>query len=207
MEWSSLIGIITALIFVVFLPLALKARKKAGPQKREELLEHLKAMGVKASLMEKGTEEEKVGSGRFGGQRSEGLIKLEGRKIDYINVASVSSQYGVNYFLDFLVRKPDWSSEKNRKKTTMVKKRSSGIWGKVVDIEFKGDGHLSRELNFDYQLKDRLMQAQRDKQKSSILIYPEPKSEYARVRTSYLLPSSELLEAIDIIAGHIRSGW
>lgn len=206
MEWENLIGVITALIFVILLPLVMRARKKGGPQKREGLLEHLSSMGVKASLMEEDAGEMGAKS-RFGGLRSEGIIKLEGKKIDYINVASQSSQYGVNYFLDFLVKKSDWSGEKNRKRTKMVKKRSSGLWGRVIDVEFRGDDYLSRELNFDYSLKDRLMQAEREKQKTSIWIYPEPKHEYARIRTSYLLFSSDLFEALDLIAGHIKTGW
>jgi hypothetical protein len=39
----------------------------------------------------------------------------------------------------------------------------------------------------------------------SISILPD--GEYARVRVAYQLPSADLFEAIDIIAGHIRSVW
>ena len=35
----------------------------------------------------------------------------------------------------------------------------------------------------------------------------EPKYEYARVRTSYFLPSLDLFDAIDIIAKHVKSEW
>ena len=204
MDWSSAVGGIIAVLAAVGLPLALRARKKGGPQSVEELLHHLTGIGVKASLVEKGAAPGKVGVGRASGQRSEGVIRIEGRNIEYINVISVTSQYGVRYFLDCLVVSPSWSGKKKRKKTRMVRKKSSGVWGKVVDIEWKGDDYLSRELNLDYWLKDKLLQAEL---KGSIWIFPEPKYEYARVRTSYLLPSADLLEAIDIIARHIKSGW
>ncbi len=207
MDWADIIGSIIALLAVIGLPLALRARKKGGPQNIEQFFNHLQEIGVKASRLEKGAQEEKVGIGRASGQRSEGIIKITGRNVDYINVVSLSSQYGVRYFLDYLVTSPNWSDKKSRKKTRMVKKRSSGMWGKVVDIEWKGDDYLARGLNLDYQLKDRLLQSDLGKLKGSIWIFPEPKYEHARVRTPYLLPSSDLFEAIDTIARHIKSGW
>jgi len=205
MEWENLIGVITALIALVVLPLALKARKKAGPRKRDELLSHLQGLGVKASLLEKGAQEEKVG--RSWGQKSEGVIRLEGGKIDCINITGVSSQYGTNYFLDFLVEKSSFMNGKERGKTRLFRKRSLTFWGKVVSVQWKGDEYLSRELNFDFRLRDILMYAQPGELRGGIQIYPEPKHEYARIRINYSLPSLELLEAMEAIAGHIRSVW
>ena len=205
MEWENLIGIITAVIAFGVLPLVLRARKKAGPQKVDELLGHLQSNGVNASLMEKGASEENIGRGM--GQKSEGLIRLEGRKIDYINIIGVSSQYGTNYFLDYLVLKPGSPVEKRRKKTNMLRKKSSTLWGKTVDIQWQGDEYLSRELNYDFGLKDILMYAKPEELRGGIQIHPEPKHEYARIRTGYLLPSSEMVGALELIAGHIRVVW
>ena len=209
MDWVNIVtGLIAVLVFAVGLPLALRKRKKGGPQNVEQLLNHLQGIGVKVSLLEKGVEEGRVGVGHSWGRRSEGVLKIEGRKVDYINVSSVAGQYGVNYFLDYLVRGPAWSgvSRQRKKKTSMVRKKSPAIWGRVVDIEWKGDIYLSQQLNLDYRLRDILLQTDFKKLKSSIVIFPEPKYEYERVRTNYFLPSSELFEAIDIIAGHIKSG-
>jgi len=207
MEWANVItGVLAALLVAIGLPLALRKRKKEGSQKVEQLHNHLQEIGVKASLVEGGVGGEKVGVGHSWGQRSEGVIKIEASNIDYINVTSVASQYGVNYSLDYLVRSPGWSGRKKRKKTRMVRKNNSGIRGKVIDIEWKGDDYLSRELNWDYQLKDKLLQAELGKFKSGIWIFPEPKYEYAKVRTSYFLPSLDLFDAIDIITKHIKSG-
>ena len=207
MEWSNILtGIITFLVFAIGLPLALRKRKKGATQNVEQLLHHLQEIGVKASLAEKGVDEEKVGASRSFMRRSESVIKIEGRNIDYINVSSVASQYGVNYFLDYLVRSPGQSGQKRQKNTRMVRKKSPAIWGRVVDIEWKGDVYLSQQLNLDYRLKDILLQTEPKELKSNIVIFPEPKYEYARVRTAYLLPSSDLFEAIDIIARYIKSG-
>ena len=204
MDWTNIGSIIAVLVFAILLPMALRKRKKAGPQNVEQFLHHLQEIGIKASLTEKGVEEEKVGTGRSWGRRPEGIIKIEGRHIDCINVSNVASQYGVNYFLDYLVRSPSQMGRRKQKKTRMVKKRNPAIWGRGVDIEWKGDIYLSQQLNLDYRLKDKLLQTEL---KGNIEIFPEPKYEYARVRTAYLLPSADLFEAINIIAGHIKSGW
>ena len=207
MDWASIAGsLIPALLLAVGVPLALRKRKKTSSQNVEQLLHHLQEIGVKASLLEKGAAEEKVGMGRASGQRSEGVIKIEGKNTEYINIVSVVSQYTVQYFLYYLVRHPDWLGQK-RKKTKMVKKKSSGIRGKVIDIEWKGDDYLCQGLNYDYRLKDKLLQTEPGELKGGIQIFPEPKYEYARIRTPYLLPSLSLFEAIDIIAGHVKSGW
>ena len=207
MEWVNILtGIIAFLVLTIGLPLALRKRKKGATQNVEQLLHHLQEIGVKASLAEGVVDEEKVGASRSFMRRSEGVVKIEERHIDYINVSSVASQYGVNYFLDYLVRSPSQSGRRRQKKTRMVRKKSPAIWGRVVDIEWKGDVYLSQQLNLDYRLKDILLQTEPKELKSNIVIFPEPKYEYARVRTAYLLPSSDLFEAIDIIARHIKSG-
>jgi hypothetical protein len=211
MDWVEIvIGIVTALLFAIGLPLALRSRKKGGVQKLEQLFQHLSAIGVKALLIERGAAEEKVGLrrgfSRAFGERSEGAIRIEGKNIDYINVVSVTSQYGVNYSLDFIVSTSGWASRKG-KRTKMVKKKGSGLRGRVVDIEWKGDDYLSQELTLDYRLKDVLLQAKPEELKGSFWIFPESKHGCARVRTSYHLPSSNLFEAIDLIAGHVKSVW
>jgi len=207
MDWANILtGIITALAIAIGLPLALRKRKKGGSQNVEQLLHHLQEIGVKASLAEGGGEEGKVGVSRAFMRSSVGVIEIAGRNMDYINVTGAASQYGVNYFLDYLVRSPGWPGNRRQKKTRMVKKKSPAIWGRVVDIEWKGDDYLSQQLGLDYRLKDILLQKDFEKLKSNIIIFPEPKYAYVRVRTAYLLPSLDLFEAIDIIARHIKSG-
>jgi hypothetical protein len=207
MDWGGIAGSIGAILVAVLLPLALRKRKKEAPHKLEEFLGHLSQLGVKAFLLEKGVAEEKVGLGRASAQRSEGVIRLEEKNVAFINVVSLTSQYGVNYFLNYLVKSPGGLGKAKRRRTRMVKKRSSVFRGRVVDIEWRGDEYLSRGLNMDYRLKDYLLQAGPEELKGSIWIFPEPKHEYARIRTSLVLPSTYFFEAIDIIAGHIKSGW
>jgi len=207
MEWSSILGIVFAVLAAIGLPLALSKRKKAGHQRREELYQHLRKMGVEATLVERGADEEKVGVSRASGQRPEGIIQLRRQNIDSVKVVSVSSQYAVNYFVDYLVKSPNITGKRSLKKTRLVRGKNSALWGKVVAIEWKGDESLARSLNFDYRLKDRLLSADSDPSalKGSIWIFPEQKHGYARIRTDYFLPLPEMFEAMNIIAKHVKS--
>jgi hypothetical protein len=97
---------------------------------------------------------------------------------------------------------PGFIGKDKKKKTYMGRKKTSVLGGKVIDIEWKGDNSLAQKLNFDYRLKDKLMQADL---KGGIKIFPGSKYEYTRIRTTYFLPELDLLEAIDMIAKHIKS--
>ena len=205
MDWSNITGIIMALLIAIGLPLALKKRKKVGPQKREELYQHLQQIGVEASLVERGSEKEKIGLGRASGQKSEGIIELADKNIDSINVISVASQYGVHYFLDYLVKSPNIMGKRTLKKTRSARKKSSPLWGKVLGIEWKGDKLLAQSLNLDYSLGDKLLQVDPKTLKENIRIFPELKHGYVRIRTAYLLPSHQMFQAIGIVARHVKS--
>ena len=204
MDWGSILTIVLGMLAAIGLPLALRSRGKGGQKKVQELWQHLQGIGVKASMFEKGTGQEKLGQKRSWGQKSVGIIKLTDKNIDSISVVGVASQYGVNYYLDYLVRKSSIIGIEKKKKTRMITKKSSLIRGKVIDIEWRGDNTLAQKLNFDYRLKDKLLQAA---PKGSIEVFPEPKYEYARIRTTYFLPTPDLLEDMDIIAEHLKSWY
>ncbi len=205
MDLESIISLIIALLVVIAFPLALRRRKKADPQKREDFYQHLKEIGVKASLVEEGNEREKIGLSRTSGQKSEGIIALQNKNIDSINIISAASQYGTSYFLDYLVKSSNITANRTIKKTRLTVKKSLILWGKVVAMEWKGDKSLAQSLNFDYRLKDRLLQRDVTGLRGSIGILPEPKHGYTRIKTSYSLPSPEVFDALDIIARHIKS--
>ena len=205
MDWSSILSIIMAILVAIVLPLALRRRKKTEPRTREELYQHLREMGVEASLAERDDNREKIGLGRASGQKSDGIIKVEDKNIDSINVISISSQYGTNYFIDYLVRSPNIMAERISKKTRLSKKKSPPLWGKVVAIEWKGDESLAQSLNFDYTLEDKLLRSAPKDFRGSIWIFPEPKHGYVRIRIDYALPSSDMFHAIGLIARHVKS--
>ena len=206
MDWSDLLPLLLALVAIIGFPLALRSRKKGGPQKVEELRQHLLRIGVKAVALEETVGQEKTGQKRSWMQKPLGVIKLRDRNIDSISVIGVASQYGVRYVLDFVVRSVSLTGRESKKKTRLVRKRSAAFSSEVVNVEWKGDDYLARKLDLDYRLTDKLLQADINVLKGGILIHPEPKYEYTRIRTSYLLPTPDLFEAMDIIAKHIKSG-
>lgn len=204
MDWDAIVTIVLGVSVAMGLLLALRSLKKGGQKKVGELCQHFQGIGVKASALERDISQGKLGQRRSWGQKLVGTIKLTDRSIDSINVVGVASQYGVHYFLDYLVRSYSSIGRQNKKKTKMTRKKSSVLRGTVIDIEWKGDDSLAQKLNFDHQLKHKLLQAA---PKGSIEIFPEPKYEYARIRTTYFLPTLDLFEAMDIIAKHIKSWY
>jgi len=116
-DWGSILTIVLGILAAIGLPLALRSRGKGGQKKVQELWQHLQGIGVEASMFEKGTGQEKLGQKRSWGQKSVGIIKLTDRNIDSISVVGVASQYGVNYYLDYLVRKSSIIGIEKKKKT------------------------------------------------------------------------------------------
>ena len=201
MDWDIIVTLLFWVLAFFILPFIFRRRRKGNERKLEELNEHLQSLGIKAHIEEE-PDIQKTNKKWSWGRKMEGTIRLRDRNIDSVEIAGAAGQYGTNYFLDYLTANPGFIGVGKKKKTRMVKKRTSPILGKVTDIEWKGDEALSRKLNFDYRLKDRLLQGE---MKSTIEIIPDPKKGYTRIRTLYLLPEPSLFEAIDTIAGHIKS--
>lgn len=205
MDWGDILPAVIAFLTAILLPLFFMKRKKGGQKKLKEFYQHLQGVGVNSFLLDKGCEQEKMEKRASRGERSEGVVGVEDRNIDFITIISVTSQYGVNYFLDYLVKSSTKMRKEAGKKTRMIRKKSSPIWGKVIDIEWRGDQFLAQRLNFDYELKYKLLQADLNKLKGSIWIFPESKHGYSRIRTHYHLPALDIFEAIDTIARYIKS--
>jgi hypothetical protein len=188
------------MLVVIGLPLILRSRRRGGQNKGEEFCQHLLTIGIDASLVE-GESIEEMEHKRSWGERPEAIIKIDDRNINQIDIVGASSQYGTNYYLDYLVRSPKLIEKEPAKKIKLKKKKGSPPEGK---IEWNGGNPLARRLNSDYSLEDKLLLTDF---KGGIEIIPEPKWGYTRIKTDYFLPSPDLFEAIDIIAGHICSEY
>ncbi len=206
MDLENIIPIIVAFVTAFLLPFFLSKRKKEGHKKFDEFRRHLLGIGIRFAEMDKESEQAKLGKKITKAQKVEGVVALEERNIDFIIVASVASQYGVNYFIEYLVKSTFSLREEAVKRTRMMRKKSSIFGGKVADIAWKGDQYLAQKLNLDYELKHRLLQADLSKFKGSILIIPESKHGYTRIKTDFNLPSSDMFYAIDSVAKYIKSG-
>ena len=205
MEWGKIVPSIVAFLTAFLLPFFLSRRKKRSPKKLIEFRQHLLGIGIKFFELDRDNDQAKLGAKFSRGQKSDGAFALESRNIDLIIVTSVASQYGINYFIEYLVKCNFNLGETSVRKTKMVKKRRPLFGGDVVDISWKGDKHLAQRLNLDYEIKHKLLQANLKKFKGNILIIPEPKHGYTRIKTNYNLPSPMIFDAIDAIARYIKS--
>jgi hypothetical protein len=109
---SLVIGIVT----LVGLLVALRSKRKSGPQKVEELSGHLQMIGVGASVRQNDAVQSKRGR-----KDAIAVINLEKKNIDSINVVGVASQYGVQYYLDFNVTVPGLLNRDLKKRTKMTR--------------------------------------------------------------------------------------
>ena len=203
MELGDILPIIVAILFAIGLPIAMAARRRGRAARTKSLHEHLNSIGVKASPLDERAAAEKVKQKLSWGEKCDGICEIQGRNIDYVSVTGVSSQYGTNYYLNYLVKARGQMMP--LKKTTMFRKKSPPLWGKVVDIGWDGDPTLSHRLDLDYSLKHRLLQGGLNSLKGDIAIIPEPKHAYIKIKTNLNMPSPDLFEAIDSIAKHVRA--
>jgi len=205
-DWSRIFSIIIPLFTLIIMPLLIKKFKKNTAPKIDNLHQHLQSIGIKVSVTEKEGDTGKVGlGGRFSTQKSEGLIELKNSNSSFVNIVADSTQYGINYYLDYLVKNPNLLWSYPHRKTRLVRKRASILRGKTIDIEWKGDSELAQILNSDYRIKDRLFQGGFESIKGNIWIYPELKHGYYRIRSTYFLPTRQIFDAIDIAAKHLKS--
>ena len=207
MDWAAVVVAIIGILVAMVIPMALAARKRGAAGKLTDFHQHLQHIGIRASIVEEEASREGSAPRRAWGERAEGVIRIEGKNVDSVTIIGVSTRHGVTYYLDYLARQPAPSAAEARKKTSMVKKRSPPLWGKAVDIRWKGDPGLAQRLNLDYQLKYRLLHPGPDPLKGGISIRPEPKHGYTAIRTDYQLPSRDVFEAIDAIAKHVKTGF
>lgn len=205
-EWiQKLSSYIPFLLFLV-LPIVLNKLKKTTAPDIDELYQHFQGIGIKASIAEISDDKCKTGlEGRFSAQKSAGLIELRNRNVDSLNMVVASNQYGKDYYIDYLVKNSNIVENRVPRKTKLVRRKNSLLWGRTIDFEWKGDSILAETLNSDYRIKEKLLQGEFESIKGNIWIYPEPKYGYFRIRSSYFLPPRQIFEAIETVAKHLKS--
>jgi hypothetical protein len=206
MDLEKILPAIIIFLTAFLLPFLLSKKKKKGDKKPKDLSQSLLEIGVEFVELDEDSEQVKFRRKLSLGLKSVSIIALKKSNIDFINVISASSQYGVNYFIEYLVKSTFGLREKPLKKTKMLIKKKSLFGGEVVDVIWKGDQYLAQKLNMDYDLKHKFIKADINTFKGGILIIPEPKHGYIRIKTNYNFPSADIFYAIDTLAGYMRSG-
>ena len=207
MSSGSIVTIILAVTGLAGFILSLIGLKKGGKKKVEELRDHLNTIGVKAWIDMIAPDNSNKGTRLFRGFKYLGNITLNGKEIDSINVTGAASQYGANYFLDFIVLHNNHISANGVSKVRLTRRRLNDLMGggKIQDVMWKGDMVLVQKLNLDTGLKEKLLQADLKPVKYSIEIIPETEWDYYKIRTPYFLPTTDMFEIIRTIAKHMKS--
>ncbi len=147
MSSGSVITIILGVSGIIGLILSSRNLKKSGAKKAEEFNQHLQGINVNTSMLEDGAIDGRTGVKHSWWQRSVGAIKIKDRNINSVSIIGVANQYGINYYIDFLIRCAQLTGRGDNKKTKMKRKKNSALRGTVNDIEWKGDEFLARKLN------------------------------------------------------------
>jgi len=180
-----------------------------------ELCEHLRNIGINATLLESGSSE------AIGGTLVLGNVKVEGRNIDLIQVerqpgGGSNFVYQYHYVVRANVEGLEGKLKAEVKSPTYWK--LDLIEKRVVDFQWEG-GYLAQLLNADFDLKNMLLKGGLDK----LVIRPD--KEHQCVRIIHMpgtwtpitvgsatiavgrkaLPTLEDFEAYDRIAQHIHS--
>lgn len=207
MSSGSIISIVLMVAAIVGLVISRRRIKRESPQKVGELYDQLRGMGLKVvkvtddALMEQGNEKNKRG------HNGQGLLRVEGKQINFVRLTGEAQQYGVTYYLDFMVKR-NRIFPGQKVSNTVLKIRKNSMFGSEVDgFYWKGDPILEQKLNDDYRLNDMLLQADRKYIKGGITIYPEPNKSYARIRMVYELLETDMLKVVDSIAGYVKRSY
>ncbi|MBD3414829.1 MAG: hypothetical protein GF421_10420 [Candidatus Aminicenantes bacterium] len=207
MDWSSIIPAAIAFLTAFILPIIFAKRKKESAKKVKTYSQELLKAGVDFDKIDKDDDRIQFVKKMSWGQKAEGIFVPKNKKIDFIFLISVSSQYGVNYFLEYIVLTTFHLREGTVKNTAMKVKKDSLFGGEPQDVLWKGDPHLAQKLDMDYELKHHLLHGHLKHSKVNLKIIPEQKQGYTRIKTNFMPPSPELISFIDSVAGHIKTGF
>ncbi len=207
--------LVPAVILVVVGGMILRFRweRNRSSDKLGELKRHLQNLGIQTYLLAERSGQPPVERRGLWSDvwsymtRSADTLGIKERDLDCVFVVYGVSKQGTHYWLDYIVKATHWPPAKSLKTTRMRKKRRFLFLGRATDIEWKGDDSLAAILQGDYKLKERLLKSRYVGQVMRwISIYPQAKYGYYKIRTSYYLPDTEFFEALDTIAGHLKSG-
>jgi len=206
MKWSQILPAVVAFLTAFLLPFIFSKRKKDHEKKIKNYSQNLRDVGIDFETIGKDDPRVHFIKKLSWGHKAEGIFALKGKNIDYIFLISVTSQYGVNYFLEYIVLTTFTPRDESIKNTVMKVKRDSLMRGGGIDVFWKGDRYLSQKLNMDYELKYKVLHSGLKECKITLKIVPEKKHGYTRIKTNFMVPSQELISFIDSIAGHVKAG-
>jgi len=176
--------------------------KKIIRDELAELCAHMISLGIYCKTVEK--KEALLNLSRWGGKR---CIIVEGKNFDAVCVMKQSSQYNSTVTVQYVV--PGKKEQGKDLKAALVIKRKGILKRELEDLRWKGF-YLAELLDYDSELKEKLAEAVMKKELPRISVRYNEKTENTIISTTYqgyrikTMPSIDLLNAYDTIAGHVR---
>ena len=126
---------------------------------RDELAQNLNSLGIRADLAERGRVEEKIQKSWYKFQRSLGVIDIPEGPIRWINIVKRDRSRNSPPRWWIILGIPDERPISNRQtvKIKTVRKKTFPLFGKVVDVTWKGNDHytgLAEVLSIDETVKN-----------------------------------------------------
>ena len=126
---------------------------------RDELAQSLNFLGIRADLAERGRVEENVQKSGYRFQRSLGVIDIPEGTIRWINIVKRDRTRNSPPRWWIILGIPDERPISNRQtvKIKSVRKKTFPLFGKVVDVTWKGKDHgtgLAEVLSYDETVKN-----------------------------------------------------
>lgn len=171
---------------------------------RDELTSALNTLGIQAEMSDRGRDEEKVQDTWY--QRSLGVIDLPEGPIKWINVLKQdgSRHNPPRWWIVFGIPDDNQVSNSDPVKISTVRRKSFPLFGKVVDVAWKGDDQgtgLTYILSNDHTTKELSKRVGNLEVRS----YAEEFQGWALQVDRKLKPTSEDWEAILQVAEHLLS--
>ncbi len=207
MSSGTVLSIVLLAAAIIGLIISRRKIKKESPKKNAELYETMRSMGVKASRISEEEFMSRSGERAKRGRGEQELLSVQGRQFDFIQLTGEAHQYGVTYYLEFLVKRTPLQPGQKAANTSLKIKKGSPFSSEAESFYWKGDPVMEQRLNDDHRLHDMLLRADRKYLKGGITVYPQPGQPYARIRMGNELPEPELLKIADSIAGHIKRSY
>ena len=184
-----------------------KVRENFRDTKRDEFCAHLRSLGMDAEMASRGRREEKLGGGSLG------LIDISKGPIRWVNVRRLGPGQDGNagYYAEFGVPDPKVTADFPKVRIRSVKVKTSWFFGKVVDIEWKGEdfglGIVGRLRN-DRSLKNLATEKKYD----NVVITARPEEECwtisygvwaSTLGGNHSLPSAKMWNSYEVVARHL----
>jgi hypothetical protein len=116
-------------------------RERFRDKSRDELAQNLNALGIRAILAERGRAEEKVENSWY--QRSLGIIDIPEGLVRWVNILKKDANRNSPPMWWVILCIPDERPLTDHKAVDIrtIRKKSFPLFGKVVDVTWKGDDH------------------------------------------------------------------